>query len=154
MCCLLYTSLHSCPGNQPQGDASSPDERCLEQRRGIHISREIPSVENHGGRLIWVLGVVQRSVPEHSERLDDVGVGAVAGVLQDLVDEILPVGIIVNDLKRNGVPSKLACLLTGHHSNIAYAVKLFSNGLLNAPLRPELFIEVIDRLKLDADDFY
>ena len=150
--CRLHLGLR--PSVELQGNASGAEQRRGEQRRRIDGAIHFAGIKNHRRGFCRIFLVVQRPIPEHPKRLDDVRVGAIAGVFQDFVNQIPAVGFVVDDLERDRVASELAGLHSGHHDDVADTVQLLANGCMYSPVLPKLVVEVIHLLKLGAYDFH
>ena len=115
---------------------------------------EDASVQEHDRRVLRVLVVVQGLLPEHTEGPDEVWVGAGVRVLQDLVEQVLPVGFIVDGLAGVDEAGELPGLRPAEDHDVPHAVKLRADGGADGTLRPQVLIEVRYVLELFSDDLH
>ena len=113
---------------------------------------QLPGLQEHYRRILRVLGVIQRLIPKHPKRLDDFRVGAVAGVLQHLVVQVLPIHFVVRCVPQAGGLCVLGRLRPAENDNIPNTVKLLADGIVNPPVQLQLHEEVVHILELLCED--
>ena len=91
---------------------------------------------------------MQRLVPEHFERPDDVIVGAAVGVLPDFVYQVRSVVIVVQDVDRFPGAGQSTGFKAGQNRIAADAVKLLSDCGLDVPLVAQVFVELSNLVQL------
>ena len=97
---------------------------------------------------------MQRLVPEHFERPDDVVVGAAVGVLPDFVYQVRSVVIVVQDVDRFLGTGQSTGFKAGQNRIVADAIKLLPNCGLDIPLVAQVFVELSNLVQLITDGLH
>ena len=97
---------------------------------------------------------MQRLVPEHFERPDDVVVGAAVGVLPDFVYQVRSVVIVSQDVDRFLGTGQSTGFKAGQNRIVADAVKLLSDCGLDVPLVAQVFVKLPYLVQLITNCFH